>query len=72
MYTYIHLYTHNLPTNIADFRGFYSSIILIIRGGILVSIGIFLESLSQAMLVGVVLVVRLCVYIYIYIQYIHI
>ena len=54
--------TPNLPTNIVDFRGFDSSIILIQRGGILpesliyMSIGNFPESLSQAMLVGVMLV----------------
>ena len=35
-----------------DFGGFDSSIILIQRGGILMSIGGFPESLSQAMLVG--------------------
>ena len=48
--------TANLRTNIMDFRGFDSSIILILRGGILVSIGDFPESLSQAMLVGLMLV----------------
>ena len=42
----------NLPTNIVDFRGFDSGIILILRGGILMAIGDFPESLSQAMLVG--------------------
>ena len=42
-------HTSNLPTKILDFRGFDSSIIIIIvRGGILMSIGNFLESLSQA------------------------
>ena len=45
--------TPNLPTNMLDFRGFYSSSILNERGGILMSIGNFTESLSQAMLVGV-------------------
>ena len=44
--------TPNLPTSIVGFRGFDSSIILIGRGVILMSIGDFLESLSQAMLVG--------------------
>ena len=44
--------TANPPTNIVDFRGFDSSIILIWRGGILVSIGDFPEGLSQAVLVG--------------------
>ena len=48
--------TANLPTNIADFRGFDSSIILIYRGGIVMSIGNWPESLSQAMLVGIILV----------------
>ena len=52
-------FTPNLPTNIMDFRGFDSSIILILRGGILMSIGDFPESLSQAILVGVMLVGRL-------------
>ena len=47
--------TANLRTNIMDFRGFDSSIILILRVGILMSIGDFLESLSQAILVGVML-----------------
>ena len=40
--------TANLCTNIIDFGGFDSSIILILRGGILMSIGDFPESLSQA------------------------
>ena len=40
-------------------RGFYSSIIVIIRGGILKSTGNFLESSSQAILAGVMLVGRL-------------
>ena len=49
--------TANLPTNIImDFRGFDSSISLILRGGILVSIGNFPESSSPAMLVGLMLV----------------
>ena len=52
-------YTPNLPTNIVDFRGFDSSIVLIQRGGILMSIGNLPESLSQAMLVGIMLVGRL-------------
>ena len=42
-----------------DFRGFYSSIILIQRGGIPRPIGNFPKSLSQAMLVGTMLVGRL-------------
>ena len=41
-----------------DFRGFDSSIILIITGGILMSIGDFQESLSRAILVGIILVGR--------------
>ena len=49
----------NLPTNIVGFRGFDSSIILFVRGGILMSIGDFPESLSQAMLAGLMLVGRL-------------
>ena len=48
--------TVNLHTNIMDFRGFDSSIILILRGGIPRPIGDFLESLSQAILVGIMLV----------------
>ena len=51
--------TANFPTNIMDFRRFDSSIILIIRGGILTSIGDSPESLSRAMLVGVILIGRL-------------
>ena len=51
--------TANPRTNIVDFRGFDSSIILIKRGGILRPIGDFLESSSQAMLVGVMLTGRL-------------
>ena len=51
--------TPNLPTNIVDFRGFDSSIILIQRGGIPRPIWDFLESSTQAMLVGVMLVGRL-------------
>ena len=53
--------TANLRTNIEDFRGFDSGIIWILRGGIPRPTGNFLESLSQAMLVGVMLVGRLCV-----------
>ena len=56
--------TPNLPTNIVDFRGFDSSIILIVRGGILMSIGDFPECLSQAMLVGTMLVGRLGVLVH--------
>ena len=45
--------TANLRTNIMDFRGFDSSIILIVTGGIPRPIGNFPESLSQAILVGI-------------------
>ena len=55
-------FTPNLPTNIVDFKGFDSSIILIQRGGILMSIGKLPESLSQAMLAGIILVGGLCVF----------
>ena len=62
-----------------DFRGFDSSIILILRGGILMSIGIFPESLSQAnvskdnvsreigrtCMLHIILYI-ICIYIYIY------
>ena len=50
----------NLRTNIMDFRGLDSSIIIILRGGIPRPVGDFPESLSQAIfLVGVMLVGRL-------------
>ena len=58
------MFTPNLPTNIVDFRGLDSSIILISRGGILMSRGDSPESLSQAMSVGTMLVGRLGVYYY--------
>ena len=45
----------NLPTNIVDFRGFDSSTILNMRGGVPRPIGDFPESLSQAMLVGIMI-----------------
>ena len=61
------VYTANLPTNIMDFRGFDPSIIIVLMGGILTSKGDFPESLSQAMLVGVMMYVCVCIYIYIYI-----
>ena len=51
--------TTNLPTKIMDFRGFDSSIIFILRGGIPRPIGNFPESLGQAILVGTMLVGRL-------------
>ena len=49
----------NLPTNIVHFRGFDSIMILILRAGIPRPIGNFLESSSQEMLVGIMLVGRL-------------
>ena len=51
--------TAHLPTNIVDFGGFDSSIILILRGGILMSMGIFPEGSSQGILAGIILVERL-------------
>ena len=54
----------NLPTNIVDFRGFDSSMMSISRGGVYRPIGDFPESLSQAMLVGIMLVGRFGVIIY--------
>ena len=48
----------NLRTKILDFRGFDSSIILIIRGGSLMSIGSSPEVLSQRILVEVIVVGR--------------
>ena len=48
----------NLRTKILDFRG-NSSRIIILRGGIVMSTGNFLESLRQRILVGIVLVGRL-------------
>ena len=47
--------TPNLPADIVGFRGFDSSIILNLRGGILRPIGNFPEVLSQAMLAGTML-----------------
>ena len=48
--------TPNLPTEILDFTGFDSSGVLILRCGILMSIGYFPEMVSQQILVGVILV----------------
>ena len=42
-----------------DFRGFDSSIILMVRGGIARPIGDFLENMSHAILVMIILVGRL-------------
>ena len=48
--------TAYLRTEIMDFRGFDSKVILIVRGGILMSIGNFPEMLSQQILAEVILV----------------
>ena len=52
-------YTANLGTNIVEFRGFDSSIMLRLKGGIPRPIGNIPESLSQAVLAGIILVGRL-------------
>ena len=54
---------YNPRNNIVDFRGLDSSIILNFRGGILMHMGNSPESLTQAMLVGVMLVGRLGVFL---------
>ena len=69
IYIYIYIYTYvsapdfmltaNLRTKILDFRGFASSIILILRGGIPMSIGNYPENLSQGILAGIILAGRL-------------
>ena len=51
--------TANLRTKILDFGGFDSSLILILSAGILRPMGNFSESLSRAILVGIMLVGRL-------------
>ena len=51
--------TADLRTKTLDFRGFDSSRILILRGGILMSIGNFPERFSRATFVGMILVGRL-------------
>ena len=51
--------TANLRTNNPDFRGIDSSIILMLRGGILMSTGDFPKVLSHQILVGIILVGRL-------------
>ena len=56
--------TANLRTTIVDYRGFESSIISCLRGGILMPIGNFLEILSQQILVGIILVRTLGVHKY--------
>ena len=60
--------TANPRTNIMDFRGSDSSIILNLRGGIPRPVGNVLQNLTQAMLVGVIIYVCIYIYIYIYIQ----
>ena len=49
----------NLRSKILDSGGFDSSRILMLRGGILMSMGNFPECLSQSILVGIILVGRL-------------
>ena len=62
MYTCIHIHIHTyLRAKILGFGGCDTSIILILRRGILRSIGISLESLSQQILVGRFLVGRFLV-----------
>ena len=51
--------TANLRTKILDLRGFDSSVILTLRGGILRPTGQFLDNLSQHVLVEIILVGRL-------------
>ena len=53
------LLTPNLPTKIVDLGGFDSSVMSLLRGRIPRPIGDFPESLSQAMLVGIMLAGRL-------------
>ena len=57
-------FTANLRTNIRDFRGFDSSTILILKGEIPRPKGNFPESLTQASLVGIMLIERLGVLIH--------
>ena len=57
-------FTLNLLTNIVDFGGFASIIMLTLRGGIRICIGDFAESVSQAIVVGIMLVGRLGVLLY--------
>ena len=51
--------TANVRIKILDFGGLDSSRILILRGGILRSVGNLPESLSQGILLGIILVGRL-------------
>ena len=55
--------TANLRTTILDFRGFYSSVNLILRGGIPRPIGNYPDILSQRILVGIMLVGKLGIHI---------
>ena len=59
IYRSLALRTASLRTKILDFRGFDSSITLILRRGILRSIGNFPETLTQQILVGRFLIGRL-------------
>ena len=49
-------FTASLRTKILDFRGFDSRVISILRGGIVMSIGIFPDVLNRRILVGIILV----------------
>ena len=51
--------TANLRTKILDFGGFDSSRILMLRGGMFMSIGKLLQVLSRRILAGIILVGRL-------------
>ena len=51
--------TANLRKQILNFRGFDSSRILIVRGGMLMPIGNFPEIMSQGILAGIILAGRL-------------
>ena len=53
---YVYIYIYNLRTKILDSRGFDSSRILILRGGILMSTGNIPEMLSQHIFSGVIFV----------------
>ena len=63
----MYLCTPNLPTNIVHFRGFDPNTILVLRGEIRRPIGDLPESLTQAMLVGIMLVGRLGVVVQTYV-----
>ena len=53
--------TPNLRTKIMDFIGFDSSIMLIVRGGVLMPTENFTEVLSQGILAGIILAGRFAV-----------